>query len=330
MYQSRKSARLRRGSLIGAALWAAVSTLGVVAAQDAPPRTIELWMFLGNTSLEGQAMTELAAAFEQRRPGVDVHLQWGVNLDKLTVGVLAGLQPNIVQVQGDWVNSLALQGILAPVDGFLKQAGFSLEAYWPPLLAQLEYQGRHYGLPWTVNAHFALWWNKQVLSEAGADPDHSPPTLTALAELHHKLTRVSADGSIERLGFVPWGTGHFANAQYFWSGYFGSAFYDENAGRFRVNDAGGIEALEWMLGFLTDFTLSQSMQRPFWPPSSTEPVGSGRTAMFPAVPPWVTNAVRQHPDVSFGVDLMPLARPGGPRGEFLAGAVLAVPSTVSA
>ncbi len=83
-----------------------------------------------------------------------------------------------------------------------------------------------------------------------------------------------------------------------------------------------------MLDFATDFTLDASMKAPFWPPANVEPVASGRTAMAPAVPPWVTQAVRVRPDVAFGVDVMPPAQPGGPRGEFLAGAVLAVPSTV--
>ncbi len=152
-----------------------LASSGVAYAKE----RVEVWMFLSNAGPEGQAMTSLAERFEAKNPDVDIELVWGVNMDKLVAGILGGQKPDIVQVQGDWVNSLAHRGILASVDGFLRPAGLSLDRYWPPLLQQLRYQGKHYGLPWTLNAHFALWWNKQVVSEVGGDPQHPAATLSS-------------------------------------------------------------------------------------------------------------------------------------------------------
>lgn len=314
-------------ALTSALLLATATSAFPTAPIAAAKQKLEIWMFLSTGSTEGQAMTALAERFQQENPDVGVQITWGVTLDKLKVGVLGGQRPDIVQVQGDWVNSLALQGVLAPLDTFLRGASISYDLYWPPLLPQLELNGKSYGLPWTVNAHFALWWNPQALSEIGANPDRAPNTLIDLKALHKKLTRIGSDGKLARIGFTPWATGHMANALYFWGGYFGSKFYDPSTGRFHLNDAGGADAVEWMLDFATDFTAQESMQKPFWP--ITDSIPTGYAAMGPAVPPWVTNAVRSFPNVAFGVDVMPTMGPGRPRGDFLAGAVLALPSTVT-
>ena len=297
----------------------------VPAAAQGSDRTLTIWMFLAETSPAGQSMVELGKRFEEANPGVRVEILWGYDMNKIIASVIGGQSADIVQVQGDWVNSLALQGLLSPVDEMAERAGLSFDAYFPPLLTQLELGGRLYGLPYTVNPHFVIFWNKALLNEIGVDAERGPEWFEDIRALHDRITSFGPDGRLQRVGMHPWDAGHFANAQFYWSGFFGSRFYDPATGIFHLNDAGGVEALEWLLGFLDQYTYAESWQQPFIPRSTA--IAHGQLGMSLAVPEWFAGAIRDFPDVEFGVRVVPDRRDGGPRGDFLAGAVLGIPST---
>ncbi len=270
-------------------------------------------------------MIELGKRYEEANPGVSVEIFWGYDMNKLITSIIGGQSADIVQVQGDWVNSLALQGLLLPVNEMAERADLSFDAYYPPLMTQLELNGRRYGLPFTVNPHFAIYWNKATLDEIGVDSETGPEWFEDLRSFHDRITSIGSDGRLQRVGMQPWDAGHFANAQFYWSGFFGNTFYDSATGTFHLNDAGGVEGLEWMLGFLEHFTFGEAWQQPFRPRPNA--IAHGHIGMAIAVPEWVSGSIRDFPEVEYGVRVVPERAAGGSLGDFLAGAVLAVPST---
>lgn len=98
---------------------------------------------------------------------------------------------------GNAVGSWASEGILAPLNSYIKSSGMSTSDFVPAAMDQVTYQGQIYSLPIAVH-DFELVYNKTEFAAAGIT---SPPaTMTQLATDIGKLTKVNSSGQITQLG----------------------------------------------------------------------------------------------------------------------------------
>lgn len=119
--------------------------------------------------------------FEKKYPGTEV--EWldqpaeGYS-DKVLAQAAGGTLPDVVNLPPDFAVPLIRQGILLDVD----QADRSLAAeYVPGALDAYKYPGVQgtYGYPWYLNTD-VNYWNTELLTKNGLDPDKLPTTLDEL------------------------------------------------------------------------------------------------------------------------------------------------------
>jgi multiple sugar transport system substrate-binding protein len=114
-------------------------------AQKATTITFAHW---SSSSVELAGIRATLAAFERANPSINVN---EINLDPYPEGMLARFAarkpPDIFYVDSsvfpDWVS----QGVLEPLDAYIKKAGISTKPFYPRLFAAFRYKNKLYGLP---------------------------------------------------------------------------------------------------------------------------------------------------------------------------------------
>lgn len=125
-----------------------------------------------------------------KEKNIEVNMQdwgWGEPLiQKQTAGFLAKNMPDII-VGETQMNGFAQQGLLEPFpDGMADEIRKNVaDAAWKPM----EYNGKIYGLAAQPGVS-SLFWNKDLVKQAGLDPEKAPTTWAELAENVKKVTEV--------------------------------------------------------------------------------------------------------------------------------------------
>jgi multiple sugar transport system permease protein len=155
--------------------------------------------------------------FEAAHPGVKVTLEnvdFTTYFQKLLTQYAADVAPDIAMMDAGHFQSFARRNALYPLQQFFSStAGFRVEDYYPQAIASDTYQGKLWVLPRDVSPVGLIYYNKRAFDEAGIPyPDgtwtwdfQERPQLREKDFLWvlHKLTKVGADGKVERYGFTP-------------------------------------------------------------------------------------------------------------------------------
>ena len=103
--------------------------------------------------------------FEEQNPGIKVELLSGPyasTKEQLVAGAAAGTMPDVVGIDGAWVNDFAKQGAIADLTALMGQEGYDDSE----LASQIQYQGATYMIP-VVNFVYPLFANTSLLTKAG-------------------------------------------------------------------------------------------------------------------------------------------------------------------
>lgn len=125
----------------------------------------------------------LESEFEKRNPGVD----WVLNdvafdqaLKQATVATLAGNAPDNIHLIAGWIPALHEIGGLEPLNDYFT------EEEWSKIpqasLDAVTFDGQIMAMPW-VPAPIILFYNRNLMQEAGLDPDTPPETWDQLMEM---------------------------------------------------------------------------------------------------------------------------------------------------
>lgn len=126
-------------------------------------------------------LKDVIAQFEKENPNIKIDAKTipvSDTIKQLTIMASAGNAPDVAQVQGDGVISLAISNFLEPVDSLIP------ENYMKVLPKNIYdsaglLNGKHYAFPWTPNEN-GFWYNKKLMKEAGLDPAKPPRTMEEL------------------------------------------------------------------------------------------------------------------------------------------------------
>lgn len=117
------------------------------------------------------ALQAIIDDFEAANRGIEVELlsqPYASVQTQMTSGAAAGNLPDVVGLDGAWVNALHRQGALADLSALMEEHGFDQGT----LRDSVDYDGATYMVPF-VNFAYPLFTNDAVLAEAGVD---TPPT----------------------------------------------------------------------------------------------------------------------------------------------------------
>ncbi len=238
----------------GLALAACSSTSGTAGggspvsggAYSGPNVTVTFW----NGWTGGAApvlVPKLVAEFNKTHKNIvvkDVPMQWADISAKMPLAIKAGKGPDLAVGHGDDIATYAAQGLLLKADSIVKSLGYSASDFPPGLMADGNYKGSQYGIPWSVTP-LGLYVNKDVLTQAGLDPNAVPTDqasyLNALSALKSKGVQGEwVDGYVF--------TGTFEFESLLWQ--YGGSLFSNDMKTATYNSAAGVKALTWMTSLI--------------------------------------------------------------------------------
>jgi sn-glycerol 3-phosphate transport system substrate-binding protein len=140
---------------------------------------------------------ELIGRFQSQFPDLQVKLiDAGKDYDEVAQKFNAALigtdVPDVVVLDDIWWFHFALSGVIAPLDDLFGQVGLDTTDYVDTLLADYEFNGKHYALPYARSTPL-FYYNKAVWEWAGL-PDRGPHSWQEFDEWGPQLQRVVGAG----------------------------------------------------------------------------------------------------------------------------------------
>lgn len=294
----------------------AATSGGATAAPAAAGIKLEAWSRMTGISQESTKAI-LDNYNKQNTKGISVEFvyipqtQGSQSDEKLLTSVAGGTPPAVYYADRFTVPQFAQQGFFTDITDQATAAGVKEADYYPFAWAETVYKGHNYALPLDLDTR-ALWYNKDIMKEAGVDPEKPPTTLDELRETTKKLTVKDANGNVTRYGFNPiydqaW--------SYTWGFDFKGEFQDPKTLRITCANPNNVKAMEFVKSFVDEIgidaidamitacagTACNDQNDYFW---------TGQTAMTCSGDWKVAQAHKYKPDVNYGV--VPMPGPEGP------------------
>ena len=295
---------------------APAATGGDAAAPAAAGTALEAWSRMTGIAQES-TMAILDNYNKQNDKGVTVEFVYipqteGSQADeKLLTAVAGGTPPALHYADRFTVPQFAQQGFFTKITDLANGAGVQEADYYPFAWAETVYKGDIYALSFDTDTR-ALWYNKDIMTEAGLDPEKPPTTLDELRESTAALTVKDANGRITRYGFNPL---YDQAWSYTWGFAFQGEFQDPETLRITAAHPNNIQAMQFIKDFVDEIGVEEidamlaacagsacnDANDYFW---------TGQSAMTCSGNWKVAQAHRYKPDVNYGV--VPMPGPDGP------------------
>ena len=287
-----------------------VSLGSLAVAQDMVE--IEYWQY--NFGARVDAMNMLIEQFEAENPGIHVihnsDIPYANFRDELAASAPAGVGPDVVTLFYGWIPAFVDAGYLVPLPEDSFSEDFILETF-SPMVANAKFEGSYWAVPTAVRS-LALFWNKDILADAGFDPESPPTTLDEFVDIAVATTQYDDDGAdilnITRQGHAP----ALAAQDHHWFRevlirQYGGAPYSDDGRTVTYNSEEGCAAFTWLASFETDLkTGSNDLFE-----DATTSFINGDTALHVDGSFRVGTIARNNPDLNYGVTELPV----GPNGE---------------
>lgn len=178
---------------LGAAAFAVVPAM----AQDAPSGDISImsWRF-ADPSAVGQLHSTLVEEFNESQDRINVTqipVPYPDLLTRVVNSMISGSPPEAMAINPGLLPAVAQY--LQPLDEYWAAEGADFEAAFDPSAVQLvTYNGNRYGVPIELSTTDGMFYNKEILAEAGVDPEQAVSSWDAY---------VAALGKIKDAGYTP-------------------------------------------------------------------------------------------------------------------------------
>lgn len=303
--------KCRRPMFVGAVLALVCSlAVGLAATVGAASKTtITIWHYW--PGVDGKEFEDHVAIFNKENTDVEVKPVFvpQEGYDQKVLSAIAGnVAPDIILANVWNAASYMSSGQFRDMGPLLRSAKVSTADFLPWALEGGTYKGKIYGLPsscyWNV-----IFYNKDLVREAGLDPNKFPTTMDELDQWAEKLTKINADGKIERMGFVPW-LGDWPVYVYA----FGGDFVDPK-GKVLINSPQVARMYAWWLKYATKYdykrlrSFTDSMGN-LWGTTADSVFYTGKLAIMLMGPWQVAFAKEYAPKLDYGLAPVPAPKGG--------------------
>lgn len=173
---------------------------GKTADKDSGKKA-EITYWNGFTGSDGAALTELVNKYNAESTVATIKMEimpWDSLYQKLTSTIATGQGPDIVAFSSPRVGTYAKPGAIVPIDDVFNK-GVELNVIPAGYQDILKYDNKFYAVPMNF-ATLMLYYNKDMFTKAGLDPDKGPEDWDQLADYAKKLTKVNGK-NVEQYGF---------------------------------------------------------------------------------------------------------------------------------
>ncbi len=309
----------------------AASTSGGAAAPAAAAKELEAWSQM--TGLAQESTKGILDNYnKQNKKGLTVKFvyipvtQGSQSDEKLLTAVAGGNPPALHYADRFTVPQFAQQGFFSDITDQAQTAGVKGEDYYPFAWDEATYKAKIYALPFDTDTR-ALWYNKDIMTEAGLDPEKPPTTLDELRTATKALTKKDGTGQVTRYGFNPLYDQAWA---YTWGFGFKGEFQDPKTKKITTAHPNNIKAMQFVKDFVDEIgvdnvdamisacagTACNDQNDYFW---------TGQSAMTCSGNWKVAQAHKYKPDVKYGVVPMPGPDGAAPFASWAGGWSWAIP-----
>jgi sn-glycerol 3-phosphate transport system substrate-binding protein len=221
---------------------AAALAVSLLAAPAGAKTKIEFFFPVPVEGKLAREMANIAKRFNDEQSDIEVVAVYTGSYDETKIKAQAAMQagkpPAVALVSANFVLEFKLNDQIVPLDPFLAAEGTTKDAYladfWPALHANATVDGELYAIPYQ-NSTPLLYYNADLFTAAGLDPEKPPQNWAQLVDYGVKLTK--KDSGATRWGlmlpseydYLGWITGAFAMANgglYSNAAYGGEVYYD--------------------------------------------------------------------------------------------------------
>lgn len=168
--------------------------------------------------------------------------------EKLLTAVAGGTPPAVYYADRFTVPQFAYQGFFTDINDFAEAAGVTKDQYFDFAWEETIYKDHIYALSFDTDTR-ALWYNKDILTEAGVDPEQPPQSLDDLKQMAETLTVRGEGGQITRFGFHPL---YDQAWLYTWGFAFQGEFQDPATKKITFSHPNNIQAMEFVKGWVDE------------------------------------------------------------------------------
>ena len=149
----------------------------------------------GFTGPDGPALQQVVDDFNASQDGIEVKtniMPWDTLYQKVLTSVASNDGPDIIAMSATRMPQFASEGLFMPVDDYYDNADYDSAALTEAAVEASVFEGKNYGVP--VNfTPMMMYYNKDLFTAAGLDPEAPPTTWDEFAAMVPKLT-VDEDG----------------------------------------------------------------------------------------------------------------------------------------
>jgi ABC-type glycerol-3-phosphate transport system substrate-binding protein len=222
----------------------------VVVATPEPSERITV-DFMNWWAAERQGyMDENIAQFEEEHPGIHVvnALQpWDRRAERAATAIASRNPPAVIMTRREETLKFAHEELIIPFDDYIEASGLDLDAiFYEADVNNQRWDGKVWSLPLPGDggATSIYLYNKDMLRDAGFDPDKPPETWQEMEDLCRAVTVIEG-GAIKTLGTTLQGAYGFPVWLYCNNG----EYCTQDAKELTFNSSEGVEALGWMVNF---------------------------------------------------------------------------------
>jgi len=171
-----------------AAASAGASGSSTLAVQ--PPATaVSLDFWNPFTGGDGPFLRKIVDQFNAETPNVKVKFTTQKDLyASLHAAKAANRLPQVSIVHLDAIPQNAADGIFQPIDDFIQTLGLSAKDFTEEVWKRGDYKGHRYGVP--LDTHMlSFYWNKDLFTKAGLDPEKPPATKDEFMNAAQQITQ---------------------------------------------------------------------------------------------------------------------------------------------
>ncbi|MCR4439331.1 MAG: ABC transporter substrate-binding protein [bacterium] len=213
---------------------------------------VEFWMATGAHE-EFPVSVRLFNESQDSIEVVPVAIPWKENEKKILTAILSGKPPDVIS-QFSPIGRWAARRALMPLDAFITRDRFDTTVFYPPLWAEMKWEGKAFGIP-SAGSCYGLFYNRRLFRQAGLDPDRPPRTWEELRRYAERLTLRDERGRIVQAGFIPnYSALAAAVVMAFQKG---ATFRSADLCSVRLDEAPVVEALRWTVDYYDHYGLAE-------------------------------------------------------------------------
>jgi len=280
-------------------------------AEEAAPEqvTVTYWDVSSPESLDGEVKAAMIDRFEERNADIKVDDVYkptteGTQMSEtLLTAIAGGNPPDAAYFDRFIVAAWAAEDSLTDLTDLCDASGISKEDYFDFAWIEVSgWQNKVWALPFDTDDR-ALYYNNELVAEAGLDPDTPPADLDEVDEWAAKLFKFEGPRMLQA-GFIPWY--NQGGCPYVWGWLFDGKYWDAETNVISVNDPPIVESMEWRLKYAEEYGAEkfESFSSAFGS-DAQNPFYMDQVAMFYGGDWELANIAKYAPDLDFTVVPMP-------------------------